>query len=125
MDIFEPNFGNRQPLDAYGDGGFRMGGAFLNGSLLILPDRILTLEAATLDTVGIDDLAPLWAQRDQLDFVLVGCGAQIQALPKEFRARFEAHNLPIDFMDTGAACRTFNVLLGEGRNFGALLIAVT
>lgn len=125
MEINEPNFGTRQPIDAYGDGGFRLGGEFIKGSLLLLPEGHLSLAADRLDIVTADDLSPVIGQRDQLDFLLVGCGADIQALPQALRTLGEAHNLPIDFMDTGAACRTYNVLLGEGRRFAAVLIAVT
>lgn len=102
-----------------------MGGKFQKGSVLILPDRLVAVSATSLRDTEEDVLATILDQKQTLDFALIGCGAQIERLPPGLQSAFETNKLPIDFMDTGAACRTYNVLLAEGRIFAALLMAVT
>ena len=56
--------------------------------------------------------------------MLFGTGAR-QVLPgAEVRRAFADVHIALEAMDTGAACRTYNVLLAEGRPVGAALIAV-
>lgn len=73
---------------------------------------------------GPADFEPLLQLADEIDFVLVGCGAEIAALPKSVREAFDARGLAVDIMQTGAACRTYNVVLAERRRMAAALIAV-
>ncbi|MEL6374227.1 MAG: MTH938/NDUFAF3 family protein [Pseudomonadota bacterium] len=77
-------------------------------------------DAAALEAL----FAPVVADRDALGFLLLGTGAR-QVFPSPaLRALFNNLNLGLDTMDTGAAARTYNILLGEGRPVGAALIAV-
>ena len=59
-----------------------------------------------------------------LSFLLVGCGARMEMAPAWLRQACQAVSITVDTMDTGAACRTYNVLLSEGRDIAAALIAV-
>ena len=56
--------------------------------------------------------------------LLVGCGAAFVAEPVGLRAALKARGIVLEWMDTGAASRTFNVLVLEGRDVTAALIAV-
>ncbi len=56
------------------------------------------------------------------DVVLLGTGLRAAFLPPSQRAALKALGLLVEVMDTGAACRTYNVLLGDGRKVGALLL---
>jgi len=57
-------------------------------------------------------------------FLLLGTGASQVFPPIEVRRAFLDANVGLEPMDTGAACRTYNVLLGEGRPVAAALVAV-
>ena len=69
-------------------------------------------------------LAPIFAQADGLDFVLIGTGREMLVLPEDLRRRFRALRISADTMTTGAAIHTYNVLLAEGCRVAAGLIAV-
>ena len=64
------------------------------------------------------------ARPDALDLLLLGTGRRSQLPGAEVRRAFDAAGVALEVMDTGAACRTYNVLLGEGRPVGAALLAV-
>jgi len=111
-------------ISAYGDGGFRVAGARYLGSVLVLPAGVLAWPVramAELDAASLDQVRAL---AHELDLVLVGCGRQAAPLPEGLRRRLGEAGLATESMDTGAACRTFNVLVAEGRRVAAALIAV-
>ena len=69
-------------------------------------------------------LDPIFAEGDAIDLLLLGTGADIAAIPAAFRTRFREAGIGLDVMQTGAAARTYNILLAENRKVGAALIAV-
>lgn len=112
--------GGARPIDAYGAGGFRIGGARREGSLLLLDTGAILPWSGDLTP---EALAPLWAAAG--DVVLLGLGARLDAPPPEaLRAAAEAAGAGLDPMSTAAACRAYNVLLFEGRRVSAALKAV-
>ncbi|MBO0743231.1 MAG: Mth938-like domain-containing protein, partial [Hyphomicrobiaceae bacterium] len=64
------------------------------------------------------------AEKDALGFFLLGTGHHQRMPELDVRRAFAAANIGLEAMDTGAACRTYNVLLAEGRPVGAALLAV-
>jgi uncharacterized protein len=64
------------------------------------------------------------AEREAIDFLLLGTGVRQEVPPQGVRAAFERADVGLEFMDTGAAARTYNVLLAEQRAVAAALIAV-
>jgi uncharacterized protein len=114
----------RAPLAGYGRGWFRVGSIEHRGSLLILPGGVYgwpVVDAAGITEAG---LAPVLAEGSAAGFLLLGTGA-VQVFPdRALRAAFTTAGLGLEAMDTGAACRTYNVLLSEGRVFAAALIAL-
>lgn len=115
----------KQVIDGYGDGAFTIGGVVHTGAVLVFPDTTLVWDV-TLDPDAFDvaAFAPLVEQADGLDLVLVGCGPVFLAPPKGLRVALKDQGLVLEWMDTGAACRTFNVLLAEGRPTAAALLPV-
>ena len=111
------------PIDAYGNGGFRFAGMSHKGSILCLPDAIEAWEPTTVDALTAASLARVLAAADRLDFVLLGTGEEHRLPPADVRAAFAAHGLGLDVMATGAAARTYNVLVAEGRRVAAALLA--
>jgi uncharacterized protein len=111
-------------IEAYGNGGFRFGGLSHRGSLLCLPDGIWAWPVRVPNEINADTLARVFSRADALDFVLLGTGPELWPLPERLRIRFRALQLSVDAMPTGAAVRTYNVLLAERRRVAAGLIAV-
>ena len=112
------------PIDAYGDGGFRFAGMSHRGSLLVLPSGVHAWEVSDAQMLTLESLAHVLAERDKLEFLLLGTGAAQSFAPAAIRQAFETAGLGLEAMSTGAAARTFNVLLAEGRKVAAALIAV-
>ncbi len=119
-----PHLPQRVPIDAYGNGGFRFGDMSHRGSILIVPSGIYAWPVTRLEEADEPSFARVFAERDRLDFILFGVGPVMRAVPTALRLAFRARGIGLDVMDTGAAARTYNVLLGEARRVGAALIAV-
>lgn len=114
----------RQVVDSYGDGRFRISGISIEGSVLVLPSRTITWPVADMAGLTLDSLAPVLAATPAVEVLLVGCGRRLVPLPPALKAELRARGIGSDPMDTGAACRTYNVLMAEGRRVAAALIAV-
>ena len=112
------------PIEAYGNGGFRFAGMSHRGSLLCLPDGIWAWPVKDVSALSEAALEPVLARAQNLDFFLIGAGRDPWIVPAHLRARFRELSLSVDCMATGAAVRTYNILLAEGRRVGAGLIAV-
>ena len=124
MLLSDPLLAGRPPISGYGRGGFRLGGISHNGSLLILPEGVHPWPAADASAISSDLLRPVLDRGAPLGFLILGTGAA-QVFPSaDLRREFADARLGLDAMDTGAACRTYNVLLAEERVFAAALIAV-
>lgn len=117
MKLTEIDFGAARPIEGYGPGFFRIGGQALPAPALIAPG----LEAGW---GGFDDVAPLLALAGQVDVLFVGTGATLAPLPRPFRAALEAAGMGVEPMASPSACRTYNVLLSEGRRVAVALIGV-
>jgi len=124
MDITPYVAPERQLIQGYGDGGFRISGVRHEGSVLVFPDRTLAWPVAAFADLRADDLAPIREAGQAVEVLLLGCGPKQVLLPSALRAELRAAGIVVDVMDTGAACRTYNVLLSEDRLVAAALIAV-
>lgn len=123
MVIRPAHFPGRAPVDSYGNGGFRFAEMSHKGSILCLPSGIYGWTAQ-----GVSDFSATTFQRvlaeEGLELILVGTGKDLVPLPDKLRELLQSKNIRADSMSTGAAARTFNVLLAEGRAVGAALLAV-
>jgi uncharacterized protein len=119
-----PHLPRPAAIEAYGNGGFRFGGMSHRGSLLCFPDGIWAWPVTRVSEITLAALQPALDRADQLDFFLIGGGRDPFVLPERLRTRFRDASLTVDAMATGAAVRTWNILLAEGRRVGAALIAV-
>lgn len=113
-----------QLIQAYGDGCFRIAGQHHEGSVIVFGSRTVGWDAAAPADVAIEGLAPVVDVAAETDILIVGCGPEFTAPPQQLRQRLKDHEIVLEWMDTGAACRTFNVLVTEGRRVAAALIAV-
>jgi uncharacterized protein len=119
-----PHLPQPAPIDAYGDGGFRFAGMSHRGSLLCFPDGIWAWPVTDTGQLTEATLAAAFDRASALDFFLIGAGRDFWVLPEGLRGRFRDISLSVDAMPTGAAVRTYNILLAENRRVGAGLIAV-
>jgi uncharacterized protein len=120
----EAHFPGRAPIDAYGNGGFRFAEMSHRGSILCLPSGIHGWQPADPANLTAEDFAKLLAEAIGIQVLLVGTGKDLKPLPKPLRESLRAAGISADPMSTGAAVRTYNVLLAEDRAVAAALVAV-
>ena len=121
MDITPQVDAGGQLINSYGDGGFRISGRRYEGSVLVLFDRVVPI-----NVLRINDLTPQFVDEFKgpaPQILLVGCGDSMGLVPNDVTVALRDRGVVVEPMDTGAACRTYNVLLTEGRRAAALLIA--
>jgi len=112
-------------IDAYGEGGFRLDSEWHAGSVLIVGDAAVAWPVRSLADLSLDALAPVFAAgRSEVEFLLLGVGARNAPPPRVLREALLVAGMGLEFMDTPAAARLYNVLTSEGRRLAAALIAV-
>ncbi len=114
----------RQVIQGYGNGGFRIAGTRHEGSCLVFTDRTEPWPVADRDQINVEALAAAVATSDSVEILLIGCGTVFAAPPSGLIEAMARRGVAVEWMDTGAACRTFNVLLAEDRPVAAALLAV-
>lgn len=124
MDITPVVAADRQLIHGYGDGGFTITAIWYEGSVLVLPSATLAWEVGDMAALSVESFAPILEAQPRPAVLLLGCGKGMQPVPREVRAALRSAGIVVEPMDTGAACRTYNVLLTEGRDVAAALIAV-
>jgi uncharacterized protein len=117
MRLNEIRYDAGPPVDGYGPGFFRIGGQVWQGAVLVLPGSARAWG-------GWEDTAGLIAAAAQVDVVLVGTGAATAHPPATFRRVLEQAGLGVEPMASPAACRTWNVLLSEGRRVALAMLPV-
>lgn len=116
---------DRQIVQSYGAGRFKVSKIDYQGSIIVLPTQTLSWNVSGLDDINLDTLDPVLAEDPRIEILLIGCGKMMQLLPKVLMDTCRQKGLAIDAMDTGAACRTYNILAAEGRRVAAGLVALS
>lgn len=114
----------KQVIESYGEGRFRISGKVHQGSVIVFPERTVAWPIAEFSELKPDSLDAVISARKSVDVLLLGCGAKMTLLPRILREKLRTAGIVPEPMDTGAACRTFNVLMSEERLVAAALIAV-
>jgi uncharacterized protein len=109
-------------IQSYAEGKFRVSGQVYEGAVLVFPDHVENWSAS--EPLTPEFFQPLLEKSREIDVVLLGCGRAVAPEIFALRRDLKARGLHVEFMDTGAACRTFNVLLTEGRRVAAALLPV-
>ncbi len=117
MRLNEITFTDASPVDGYGPGFFRIGGQIFAGPVLTGP-------AGTSQWSGLQDTRPLLALANRIDVLFIGTGAELSHIPGQLRAALEDAGIGVEIMNSPAACRTYNVLLSEGRRIALALLPV-
>ena len=125
MELTEAPRGERPFIESYGPGGFRIGGRRWTGPVLILADRVVAWDDGEQAVLDGEALAAAFSG-ESMELLILGLGAGSTAVsatvPPAVREALRDTGLALEAMDTGAACRTYNLLAGEGRAVGAALI---
>ncbi|MBO6757147.1 MAG: Mth938-like domain-containing protein [Roseibium sp.] len=124
MEIRKAHFPGRAPVDAYGDGGFRFAEMSHRGSILCVPTGIYGWAPETAADMSMAAFERVFDEQSDIEVLLVGTGHDLVPLPADLKTAFREAGILADTMSTGAAVRTFNVLLSEDRAVAAALLAV-
>lgn len=115
MRLNEITYTDAKPIDGYGPGFFRIGGQVHQGPVLTGPTGTTTWD-------GYADESPLLALSDHIDVLFIGTGKDLTHIPAALRTKLEEAGIGVEIMNSPAACRTYNVLLSEGRRVALALI---
>ncbi len=124
IELRAAHFPGRAPIDAYGNGGFRFADMSHIGSILCLPSGIHGWAPKDQATLCLDDIERILAEAGDIEVLLFGMGNDLRPIPKTLKEALRGRRIASDPMSTGAAVRTYNVLLAEERRVAAALIAV-
>jgi uncharacterized protein len=115
MQLNEIDFGAAQPIEGYGPDFYRLGGT-------VHPAPVVFTAGHALPWRGYDDMEPLLSLAGHVDVLFIGTGPEIAPLPADLRRTLEDAGLAVEIMASAPACRTYNVLLSEGRRIAAALL---
>lgn len=125
LDITPLTQKGRTVVRSYGDGGFTVGeGEFVEGSVILFPERFEPWHITEASEITVESLAPALEAVETIEMCIIGCGPRFVAPPKGLRETLRAKGMVLEWMDTGAACRTYGLMLMEERDVVAAMIAV-
>ncbi len=105
----------------YGDGRLKVNQTDYDASLIIFPDTLITdWPVNNLDDMSISHFDEIISRNP--DIVLLGTGVKQRFPSVEFRRNLVQAGLNLEIMDSAAACRTYNLLVSEGRDVAAAVI---
>ena len=105
------------PIDSYGPGFFRVGGKIFKGAIVCSSFGVGSWG-------GYKDFNSLKNLKNKIDVLFIGTGHEICHIPEDFSKKIEKIGLNLEIMSTPSACRTYNVLLSEGRRIAIAALAV-
>ena len=124
MDVTPDLPQGKQIVQSYGDGRFTISGQSYEGSVLVFPDRVVPWPVSSFEEITPESLQAVTDPDADVGVLLLGCGQRMQLVTQALRDPVREAGVVIEPMDTGAAARTFNVLLMEERRVAAALLAV-
>lgn len=124
IEIREAHYPGRAPIDAYGNGGFRFADMSHRGSLMCLPSGIYGWNVESVTDLDVNAFKSVLAEAEQIELFLLGTGMDLVRIAPDVREAFRGKTISVDSMSTGAAVRTFNVMLAEDRAVAAAFLAV-
>lgn len=122
MDITPKLDDTAQLIQSYGPAGFRIAGVDYAGSVLVTALLTSEVPQRQAEQLTVESFERLWNFDPPLEILLIGTGKTHEMLPPELKKALKARGIGVDAMSTGAAARTFNILLAEERRVAALLL---
>ncbi len=120
----QPPVGGLQLIQSYGEGSFKVSGRRYEGSILVLTDRTESWAIECFNDLSLPSLTSIIEAEPPVELLIIGCGSTFALAPVTLREVLKSKGIGVETMDTGAACRTYNVLAGEGRRVGAALVVL-
>jgi uncharacterized protein len=124
MDITPVIPGDRNVIQSYGPGRFQVSQQEYTSSLIVAPSWITVWEIETFDQISPESLSKIAEHEAEIEVLLIGVGERMQPPSGLVRNAMRKIGVSVDTMDTGAACRTYNLLMGDGRRVAAALLAL-
>lgn len=118
----------QQIIQAYAHGRFKVSGDAYESPIIVTPSETWVWDIDPpydIKSMTAEDFSSLTAQSQNIDVVLFGCGERMTFMPSALKKDMKTQGLSMDIMDTGAACRTYNVLMAEGRRVACALLPVS
>ncbi len=125
MDVTPLIRSDQQVIQSYAGGVFKVSGKVYNEAIVVMPDETSLWDvdgAESVESLDIKHFEPLIKKSRAIDVVLLGSGAHMAFLPRNLKNALKETGISVDIMDTGAACRTYNVLMAEGRRVACVLL---
>lgn len=113
---------DRQHIQKYTRDGFTISDVSFNGSILVYPKETVIWPVQNTSVLVPDDFEVITKSEHDIDLCLLGCGPRMTLVSSDIKTMMREAGIGVEPMDTTAACRTFNVLLAEGRAVMAALL---
>lgn len=117
-----PDSAQVQLIRSYGPGRFLISEREWRQAVLVTPTVTMAWNVARAEELTLESLAALKSAPVPTELLVLGCGARAILVPPDLRAALKAAGLALEVVDTGSACRIYNVLLAESRRVAAALI---
>ena len=124
MSTFDGRYPYEAAVTAYGNGGFRFAEMSHKGSILCLPTGVFAWPPVDANALSAADFEQVFADLKPPSALLLGTGTGQIFMPEPIVRAFASHGIALEPMSTGAAARTYNIMIAEKRRIGAALIAV-
>jgi uncharacterized protein len=120
-----PDPASAQIIRSYGPGRFLISDREWREPVLVTPGATLSWKVKRAEDLSLESVAALKDILPPTELLVLGCGARALFIPPPLRAALKGAGLSLEVVDTGSACRTYNVLLAEGRRVAAALIPLS
>ena len=124
MDVTPLVSKGRQLIESYGDGAFKISGVVYTAPVIVFPESCFSPDYFEADESNFRLLREVFQTTYSPSVLLYGTGKNTSLIPEIEKEFVRQQNCVLDIMNTGAACRTFNVLCAEDRRVAAVLFPV-
>ena len=124
MDVTPLVSKGRQLIESYGDGAFKISGVVYTAPVIVFPESCFSPDYFEADESNFRLLREVFQTSYSPSVLLYGTGKNTSLIPEIEKEFVREQNCVLDIMNTGAACRTFNVLCAEDRRVAAVLFPV-
>ncbi|HLG48072.1 MAG TPA: Mth938-like domain-containing protein [Reyranella sp.] len=111
-----------QVIRTYGPGHFQISDRDWREPVLVTPTGTTPWPVQRAEELSTDNVAAARSGAAPAELLVVGCGSRSVFVPPAVRTALKDIGLALEVVDTGSACRIYNVLLAEGRRVAAALI---
>jgi uncharacterized protein len=124
MKLQSDQVGSSNRITGYGLGYVAVNEVRIARSVVVTPDRLLE-DWAPDDFSRISPACCRLLDELEIEVALLGTGASQQFPRDDLVGRFASRGIGLEIMDTAAACRTYNILMAEGRSVAAMLLPIS